>query len=81
SGLVDSTIPGEGSRTGFYTDESLDDHFRAPEEVRKANLRRCDLRGAIVEGTDFYLVDVRGARLEPEQREWLKRCRAIVDRK
>lgn len=80
SGLVDSTIPGEGSRTGFYTDESLDDHFRAPEEVRKANLRRCDMRGAIVEGTDFYLVDVRGARLEPEQRDWLKRCRAILDR-
>jgi uncharacterized protein YjbI with pentapeptide repeats len=48
--------------------------------VRKANLRGCDLRGAIVERTDFYLVDVRGAVLDPAQRGWLKRCRAILDR-
>jgi uncharacterized protein YjbI with pentapeptide repeats len=80
SGIVDSTIASEGTRTCFYTDESLEEHFRAPEEVRKANLRNCDLRGAHVEGTDFYLVDVRGARLEPAQRRWLQRCRAILDR-
>ncbi|HLU39531.1 MAG TPA: hypothetical protein VK081_09105 [Planctomycetota bacterium] len=44
SGLVESTIACEGSRTGFYPDESFDDRFRAPEGVRKANLRGCDLR-------------------------------------
>lgn len=80
SGLVDSTIASEGSRTGFYTDESLEHQFQAPEDVRKANLRGCDLRGAQLEGADFYLVDVRGARLDPGQRGWLKRCRAILDR-
>jgi len=78
-GLVGSAIAGEGSRTGFYTDESLEDHFQAPEQVRKANLRDCDLRGARVKGVDFYLVDLRGARLDPPQRAWLRRCRAILD--
>jgi len=80
SGLVGSPIAGEGSRTGFYTDESLEDRFLAPEAVRKANLRCCDLRGAHVEDCDFYLVDLRGARLDAGQVEWLRRCRAILDR-
>jgi uncharacterized protein YjbI with pentapeptide repeats len=48
--------------------------------VRKANLRCCDLRGAHVEDCDFYLVDLRGARLDAGQVEWLRRCRAILDR-
>lgn len=81
SGLVDSPIASEGSRTGFYTDESLEQQFQAPEAVRKANLRGCDLRGARLDGTDFYLVDVRGARLDAEQRAWMQRCRAILDRR
>jgi uncharacterized protein YjbI with pentapeptide repeats len=79
SGLVDSEVAGEGSRTGFYTDESLEDRFQAPEDVRKADLRGCDLRGARVEGCDFYLVDLRGAKLDREQIVWLRRCRAILD--
>ncbi|MGE3173047.1 MAG: pentapeptide repeat-containing protein [Planctomycetota bacterium] len=79
SGLLHSPVACEGSRTGFYTDESLEQHFQAPEVVRKANLRGCDLRGAAVEGVDFYLVDLRGCRLDPAQREWLRRCRAILD--
>lgn len=80
SGLVPSDLAGEGSRTGFYTDESLEDSFLAPEDVRKANLRNADLRGAKLDDTDFYLVDLRGARLDPEQLEWVRRCKAIVDR-
>lgn len=80
SGLVHSTIAGEGSRTGFYTDESKEAYIQAPEAVRKANLSRCDLRGAQLAGCDFYLVDLRGARLEPVQVAWLRRCRAILDR-
>ncbi len=79
SGLIGSTTAGEGSRTGFYTDESFEQHFRRPEEVRKANLSGCDLRCASVFGADFYLVDVRGARLDPLQMAWMRRCRAIVD--
>lgn len=80
SGLVDSTIAGEGSRTGFYTDESFEDLFQAPEAVRKADLRDCDLRGADLTGVDFYLVDLRGAKLDPAQRDWVQRCRAILSR-
>jgi len=80
SGLVGSPIAGEGSRTGFYTDESLEDSFQAPEDVRKANLRFCDLRGAKLLGCDFYLVDLRGAVLDDEQLPWLRKCRAILDR-
>jgi uncharacterized protein YjbI with pentapeptide repeats len=48
--------------------------------VRKANLRNCDLRGARIDETDFYLVDVRGARMDAAQHRWLRRCRAILDR-
>jgi uncharacterized protein YjbI with pentapeptide repeats len=79
SGLVNSDVAGEGSRTGFYTDESLEDRFQAPEDVRKADLRGSDLRGARVDGCDFYLVDLRGAKLDREQIVWLRRCRAILD--
>ncbi len=80
SGLVDGTIASEGSRTGFYTDEALEDSFTAPEQVRKANLRNTDLRGARLGEADFYLVDLRGARLDARQVEWLRSCKAILDR-
>lgn len=79
SGLVHSDLASEGTRTGFCTDEALEDSFMAPEAVRKANLRGADLRGARIEGTDFYLVDLREARLDDGQRDWLRRCRAILD--
>lgn len=78
SGLVGSELASEGTRTGFYTDESLEEHFKAPEQVRKANLQGADLRGAKLDGVDFYLVDVRGAKLSPEQVGWLRRCRALL---
>ena len=80
SGLLFTPIASEGSRTGFYTDESLEQHFQAPEEIRKANLRGSDLRGAKVEGVDFYLVDLRGAFLDPEQLAQAQRTGAILDR-
>lgn len=80
SGLVGSTIPCEGSRTGFYTDEFFETDFKAPEEIRKANLRGADLRGANIEGVDFYLVDLRDAQYTPEQGDWFRKCNAILSR-
>jgi uncharacterized protein YjbI with pentapeptide repeats len=78
SGLVGSPIAGEGTRTGFYTDEFDQQHFKAPEEIRKANLRGADLRGAQIEGVDFYLVDLRGAKFTVDQHDHFRRCGAIL---
>jgi uncharacterized protein YjbI with pentapeptide repeats len=80
SGLVGSTIPCEGSKTGFNTDDFNDREFKDPEQIRKANLCRADLRGANIEGVDFYLVDLRSAHYSVEQYEQLLRCGAILDR-
>ncbi|HET6883285.1 MAG TPA: pentapeptide repeat-containing protein [Pirellulales bacterium] len=78
SGLVGSPIACEGSRTGFYTDDFLEQDFKSPEEIRKANLCGADLRGAIVDRADFYLVDLRGTRYTPAQAEHFRRCGAIL---
>jgi uncharacterized protein YjbI with pentapeptide repeats len=78
SGLVGSPIPCEGSRTGFYTDEYHEQTYKAPEEIRKANLCGADLRGAVLDEVDFYLVDLRGAVYDPEQEEHLRRSGAIL---
>jgi uncharacterized protein YjbI with pentapeptide repeats len=78
SGLVGSTIAGEGSRTGFYTDDFDQQTYRPPEEIRKANLCGADLTGADLTDTDFYLVDLRRAKYTPEQFEHLRRCGAIL---
>jgi uncharacterized protein YjbI with pentapeptide repeats len=79
SGLVGSPIASEGSRTGFYTDEFLDQGFKSPEEIRKANLCGADLRGAWIGNVDFYLVDLRNARYTAEQAEHFRRCGAILE--
>jgi uncharacterized protein YjbI with pentapeptide repeats len=79
SGMIFSPIPSEGSKTGFYTDDSEEQHFKRPEEVRKANLRGADLRGAWIDGVDFYLVDLRDALFDPEQEAHFRRCRAILE--
>jgi uncharacterized protein YjbI with pentapeptide repeats len=79
SGLVGSPIASEGSRTGFYTDEFEEQYFKSPEEIRKANLCGADLRGAIIEGVDFYLVDLRGAKYDPDQESQLRRSGAILE--
>ena len=78
SGLVNSPIASEGTRTGFYTDDYNEQDFKAPEEIRKANLRGADLRDANIDGVDFYLVDVRDARYSAEQGEHFRRCGAIL---
>ena len=78
SGLVGSLTPGEGSKTGFYTDDFGDREYKPIEEIRKANLRGAELRGAKIDGVDFYLVDVRDARFTRRQAKWLKRCGAIM---
>ena len=78
SGLVNSVIASEGTRTGFYTDEYDAREYKPPEEIRKAALCGADLRGAKVFETDFYLVDLRGARYSSEQGTHFKRCGAIL---
>ena len=78
SGLVGSTTPCEGSRTGFYTDDYAEQSYRSAEELRKANLRGADLRGAKVGGCDFYLVDLRGARYTDKQAAYFRRRGAIL---
>jgi uncharacterized protein YjbI with pentapeptide repeats len=81
SGLVNSPIASEGSRTGFYTDDFAEQDFKSPEEIRKADLRGVDLRGAKILGVDFYLVDLRGATIDRDQADHLRRSGAIlVDR-
>jgi uncharacterized protein YjbI with pentapeptide repeats len=81
NGLVFSPIASEGSRTGFYTDDSQEQHFKAPEEIRKANLRGADLRGANIEGVDFYLVDLRDALYDAEQEQVFRGSGAILESK
>ncbi len=78
-GNLDSPIACEGSRTGFYTDDFDEQTYRPPEEIRKANLRGADLRGARVENTDFYLVDLRDAHYDAEQEAHFRRCGAILE--
>lgn len=78
SGLVNSPIACEGSKTGFYTDDFDDMTFKNPEEVRKANLRGADLRGVNAAKVDFYLVDLREAKLDPSLLEQARQTGAIL---
>lgn len=78
SGLVDSFLASEGTRTGFYTDDYDEQYYKSPEEIRKANLRGADLRGANITGVDFYLVDLRDAQIDDEQRAQLETTGAIL---
>jgi uncharacterized protein YjbI with pentapeptide repeats len=79
NGLVFSPYACEGSKTGFYTDDYDEQSYKAPEEIRKANLCGADLRGARLDGVDFYLVDLRGAQYDPEVEAHLRRCGAILE--
>jgi uncharacterized protein YjbI with pentapeptide repeats len=78
SGLVGSPYSCHGTRTGFYTNDYDEQSYKAPEEIRKANLCGADLRGARIEDVDFYLVDLRGARYDTKQAEHFRRCDAIL---
>jgi uncharacterized protein YjbI with pentapeptide repeats len=79
SGRVGSPIACEGSRTGFYTDDYTEQDFKSPEEIRKANLCYADLRGANLDGVDFYLVDLRHALFDRKYEKHLRRCGAILE--
>jgi uncharacterized protein YjbI with pentapeptide repeats len=79
SGLVNSPIALEGNMTGFYNDDFEDRCFKRPEEIRKANLRGADLRGAKLGNINFYLVDLRDAKLDPDALRHARNCGAILD--
>ena len=79
SGTVGSPYPSHGTRTGYYTDDYNDQHFKSPESIRKASLLACDLRGANIAGVDFYLVDLRAAKFDAAQRQQLISTGAILD--
>jgi uncharacterized protein YjbI with pentapeptide repeats len=78
SGLLFTPIASEGTRTGFYTDAYDDRSYKEPEEIRKANLCGCDLRGARIDKVDFYLVDLRGAQYDANKEQYFRRCGAIL---
>ena len=78
-GMVDSPYPSHGTRTGFYTDDYDDLHYRPPETIRKAAMVGCDLRGVQLDKTDFYLVDLRGTKFDPKYESHLRNCGAILD--
>ena len=86
SGLVDSPVACEGSRTGFYTDDYDEQNIKPVEEIRKANLHGTDLRGADIKDIDFYLVDLRDAKFTRDQakiciiaEQFLKATRHRID--
>jgi len=79
SGLVGSPYPCPGSRTGFYTNDYDDQNYKAPEQIRKANLRGADLRDAKIDGVDFYLVDLRDAKYDRAQGAHFRSCDAILE--
>ena len=79
SGLLFTPIASEGTRTGFYTDDYEEQHFKSPEEIRKANLCGADLRGARIDDVDFYLVDLRGGIYDADQGQHFSRCGAILE--
>ena len=78
SGLVGSPYPSHGTRTGFYTDDYDDQHYRRVEDIRKASLQGCDLTGANVFNADFYLVDLRNAKYDEKQKKHFQSCGAIL---
>lgn len=77
-GIVGSPYPSHGTRTGFYTDDLERLYFEQPESVRRGNLQGCDLRGANIDGVDFYLIDLRGAKLDPGQKRHAAATGAIL---
>ena len=48
--------------------------YRCPSPVHSQ-----PLRGALIDGVDFYLVDLRHARYDAAQAEHFRRCKAILD--
>lgn len=77
-GLVGSPYPSHGTRTGFYSDDYEHLKFKQPELIRKANLQGCDFRGANIFEADFYLVDVRYAKMDSRQQRHMRACGAIL---
>ena len=47
-------------------------------QIQEALAEINEMRGARIDGVDFYLVDLRGAKYDPKQAEHFRRCDAIL---
>jgi uncharacterized protein YjbI with pentapeptide repeats len=62
----------------IYPDDEIAQDYLPPEAIRKANLCGVDLRNAKIDGVDFYLVDLRHAKYDADQAEYLRQSGAIL---
>ncbi len=82
SGLTDPATRTDalhGSKSGFYADDVADGVYLEPDQLRTADLREADLRGATFKNTDLFRVDLRGARMDPALMKMARQMRAFVD--
>ena len=70
--------PSHWEHPPIYPDDEQAQDYLPPESMRKANLCGADLRGANIADVDFYLVDLRYAKYDADQAEYLRCSGAIL---
>jgi len=71
--------PMYGSQSGFYSEDVAASLWGDPDQLRLADLRGADLRGAVFASTSLFRVDLRGATLDDETRALARSHGAFVD--
>jgi fluoroquinolone resistance protein len=72
-------FPLYGSQSGFYAQGLVEGVYGDPEEMRTADLRETDLRGAVFRDTDLFRVDLRRSRLDVDLLALARRMGAYLD--